>query len=81
MCNRLPLNLVHGGDRPINTFQQYEDFERIRSSIAARGLQTLAGVRMFVPERVERGETEWIRIIGYTAGPIVSIAVALTAIF
>ena len=40
-----------------------------------------AGDRVFVPERVERGGTEWLRIIGYTVGPIVSIAVALTTVF
>ena len=40
-----------------------------------------AGDRVFVPERVDRGGTEWLRIIGYTVGPIVSIAVALTTIF
>jgi protein involved in polysaccharide export with SLBB domain len=40
-----------------------------------------AGDRVFVPERVDRSGTEWLRIIGYTVGPIVSIAVALTTIF
>lgn len=40
-----------------------------------------AGDRLFVPERVERDRMEWLRIIGFTVGPIVSLAVALTTIF
>jgi protein involved in polysaccharide export with SLBB domain len=40
-----------------------------------------AGDRVFVPERVERSGTEWLRVIGYTVGPIVSLAVLLTSIF
>jgi polysaccharide biosynthesis/export protein len=77
-ANLSEMRIERGGDRI------WEGEAMESAVIQGRTLDQMnlqAGDRVFVPERVDRDGTEWLRIVGYTVAPIVSIVVALTAIF